>query len=170
MEIPQERKLVTEIPGPRSRELLERRRSAVPNGLGSSTPVFAEAASGAVIRDVDGNQLIDLGAGIAVLNVGSSAAPVVEAISAQLQRFTHTCMQVTQYEPGTSFTWVSARGGVRTEAYHRLVRGPEGLSVELGLAQTGALAWLIAALYGGLTRRYVGMEARGLKQACEPAT
>jgi uncharacterized membrane protein len=78
--------------------------------------------------------------------------------------------QVTQYEPGTSFTWVSARGGVRTEAYHRLVRGPEGLSVELGLAQTGALAWLIAALYGGLTRRYVGMEARGLKQVCEPAT
>ena len=78
--------------------------------------------------------------------------------------------QVTQYEPGTSFTWVSARGGVRTEAYHRLVRGPEGLSVELGLAQTGALARLIAALYGGLTRRYVGMEARGLKQACEPAT
>ncbi|HZE30856.1 MAG TPA: SRPBCC family protein [Actinoallomurus sp.] len=78
--------------------------------------------------------------------------------------------QVTRFEPGTSFTWVSARGGVRTEGYHRLVRGPDGLTVELGIAQTGALAWLIAALYGRLTRRYVGMEARGLKRACEPAT
>ena len=77
--------------------------------------------------------------------------------------------QVTRFEPGTSFTWVSARGGVRTEAYHRLERGPEGLSAELGLAQTGVLAWLIAALYGRLIRRYVGMEARGLKRACEPA-
>ena len=99
MDIPQERRLVTEIPGPRSRALLERRGQAVPRGLGSSTPVFADAASGAVIRDVDGNQLIDLGAGIAVLNAGNSAPAVVEAVRAQLDRFTHTCMQVTQYEP-----------------------------------------------------------------------
>src|SRR5947207_5068106 len=99
MDIPQERKVVTEIPGPRSRELLERRRAAVPDGLSSGTPIFAEAANGAIVRDVDGNQLIDLGAGIAVLNVGSTPPAVVEAIREQLDRFTHTCMQVTQYEP-----------------------------------------------------------------------
>ena len=80
MEIAQERRLVTEVPGPRSRELLARRTAAVPNGLGSSTPVFIEVASGAILRDVDGNQLIDLGAGIAVLNVGNSNPAVVEAI------------------------------------------------------------------------------------------
>ena len=99
MDIPQERRLVTEVPGPRSRELLARRQASVPTGLGSTTPVFVDAASGAIVRDVDGNQLIDLGAGIAVLNAGNSAPAVVEAIRGQLERFTHTCMQVTQYEP-----------------------------------------------------------------------
>ena len=63
MDIAQERRLVTEIPGPRSRALLERRQAAVTSGLASSLPVFVEAASGAILRDVDGNQLIDLGAG-----------------------------------------------------------------------------------------------------------
>jgi uncharacterized membrane protein len=77
--------------------------------------------------------------------------------------------QVTRFEPGTSFTWVSVRGGVRTEGHHRLVRRPDGLTVELGIAQTGALAWLAGALYGRLTRRYVALEARGLKRVCEPA-
>ncbi|TQL97231.1 hypothetical protein FB559_2809 [Actinoallomurus bryophytorum] len=75
--------------------------------------------------------------------------------------------QVTRFEPGVSFTWVSERGGVRTEAFHRLVQGTDGLSVELGTAQTGPLAWLIGILYGRLTRRYIGMEAQGLKRFCE---
>jgi 4-aminobutyrate aminotransferase/(S)-3-amino-2-methylpropionate transaminase len=79
--------------------LLGRRQAAVPNGLGSTTPVFVDAAAGSIVRDVDGNQLIDLGAGIAVLNAGNSAPAVVEAVRGQLDRFTHTCMQVTQYEP-----------------------------------------------------------------------
>ncbi len=99
MDITQERRLVTQIPGPKSQALLERRTAAVPLGLGSYTAVFAEAASGSIIRDVDGNQLIDLGAGIAVLNAGNSAPAVVDAVREQLDHFTHTCMQVTQYEP-----------------------------------------------------------------------
>jgi 4-aminobutyrate aminotransferase/(S)-3-amino-2-methylpropionate transaminase len=99
MDIVQERRLVTEIPGPRSRELLARRADAVTSGLASSFPVFVDAAAGAILRDVDGNQLIDLGAGIAVLNVGNASPVVTDAIRAQLDRFTHTCMQVTQYEP-----------------------------------------------------------------------
>ena len=99
MEIEQERRLVTEIPGPKSRALLQRRRSAVPDGLGSSTPLFVDGAAGAILLDVDGNQLIDLGAGISVLNVGNASPAVVEAVREQLDRFTHTCMQVTQYEP-----------------------------------------------------------------------
>ena len=100
MDIAQERRLVTEIPGPRSQALLERRQTAVTSGLASSLPVFVEAASGAILRDVDGNQLIDLGAGIAVLNVGQLARrPWSEAVREQLDRFTHLCMQVDQYEP-----------------------------------------------------------------------
>jgi 4-aminobutyrate aminotransferase / (S)-3-amino-2-methylpropionate transaminase / 5-aminovalerate transaminase len=99
MDIPQERRLVTEIPGPRSRALLERRLASVPRGVFYTTPVFVDAAQGAVVRDVDGNSLIDLGAGLAVLNTGNSAPAVVEAVGEQLDRFTHTCMHVTMSEP-----------------------------------------------------------------------
>jgi 4-aminobutyrate aminotransferase/(S)-3-amino-2-methylpropionate transaminase len=97
--IAQERRLVTEIPGPKSRALLERRLAAVPKGVFYTTPVFVEAAEGAIVRDVDGNSLIDLGAGLAVLNTGNSAPSVVEAVREQLDRFTHTCMHVTMSEP-----------------------------------------------------------------------
>ena len=71
MEIPQERRLVTEIPGPRSRELMARREAAVPKAVFNTVPVFVERASGAIVEDVDGNRFIDFGAGLAVLNVGN---------------------------------------------------------------------------------------------------
>jgi 4-aminobutyrate aminotransferase/(S)-3-amino-2-methylpropionate transaminase len=96
--IPQRRELVTEIPGPRSRALMERRKAAVPAAVSGTMPVFAERAGGGVVVDVDGNTFIDLGAGIAVLNVGSSAPLVSAAIAEQAARFTHTCFQVTPYE------------------------------------------------------------------------
>jgi 4-aminobutyrate aminotransferase/(S)-3-amino-2-methylpropionate transaminase len=98
MEIRQERRVVTEIPGPKSRAMLVRREAAVPRGVFSTTPVFVEAASGAIVRDVDGNDLIDLGAGLAVLNVGNTNSSVVDAVKEQLDLFTHTCMHVTQSE------------------------------------------------------------------------
>ena len=98
MEIPQERRLVTEIPGPNSRALLERRAAAVPKGVFLTTPIFARAASGAVIEDVDGNRLIDLGAGLAVLNTGNASPDVQAAVREQLERLTHTCQHVTSTE------------------------------------------------------------------------
>jgi 4-aminobutyrate aminotransferase/(S)-3-amino-2-methylpropionate transaminase len=99
VEIPQERRLATEIPGPRSRDLMARRSAAIPKAVFNTVPVFVDAASGAIVRDVDGNQLIDFGAGLAVLNLGSSAPGVVEAIREQAQRYTHTCFHVTPNEP-----------------------------------------------------------------------
>lgn len=99
MDIPQERRLVTEIPGPKSRAMLERRLDAVPRGVFYTTPIFVEAAAGAIIRDVDGNSLIDLGAGLAVLNAGNANPAVVEAVREQAERFTHTCFHVTMSEP-----------------------------------------------------------------------
>jgi len=92
------RKLVTEIPGPRSRELWERRTRAVPAGVGTTLPVFVARAEGGIVEDVDGNRLIDLGAGIAVVNVGHAHPKVVEAIAQQAAHFVHTCFQVTPYE------------------------------------------------------------------------
>src|ERR671937_727667 len=102
MDIAQERRLVTEIPGPKARALLERRLAALPRGVFYTHPVFVEGASGAIVRDLDGNSLIDLGAGLAVLNAGNAAPSVVKAVREQLDRFTHTCMHVTMSEPYVS--------------------------------------------------------------------
>ncbi len=95
--LPQERRVVTAIPGPRSLELFERRNAAVARGLGTVLPVFIDRAGGGVLVDVDGNSLIDLGAGIAVVSVGNAATHVVDNVQAQVAAFTHTCFMVTPY-------------------------------------------------------------------------
>ena len=92
------RRLVTDIPGPASRALAERRAAAVPHGIGTTLPVFVARAEAGIVEDVDGNRLIDFGSGISVTNVGNSAPAVVRAINQQAERFTHTCFQVTPYE------------------------------------------------------------------------
>ncbi|MGY1742255.1 MULTISPECIES: 4-aminobutyrate--2-oxoglutarate transaminase [unclassified Blastococcus] len=94
----QERRLVTEVPGPRSRELAARRAAAVTAAVSSVLPVFVERAGGGVLVDVDGNSLIDLGSGIAVVSVGNAAPRVVAAVQEQVAAFTHTCFMVTPYE------------------------------------------------------------------------
>ena len=98
VEISQVREIRTAIPGPRSLELAARRKASLPAGVGATMSIFAERASGGIVVDVDGNSFIDLGGGIAVLNVGSSAPMVVEAVTEQVRRFTHTCFQVTGFE------------------------------------------------------------------------
>ncbi|KRF37250.1 4-aminobutyrate--2-oxoglutarate transaminase [Nocardioides sp. Soil805] len=92
------RRLLTELPGPRSRELAARKAAAVATGVGTTMPVYAVRAHGGVVEDVDGNVLIDLGSGIAVTTVGSSAPRVVAAVQEQVAAFTHTCFMVTPYE------------------------------------------------------------------------
>ena len=96
--IKQERHLATDIPGPRSIELESRRRAAVAAGVSSSFPVYVERGDGAILVDVDGNHLVDLGAGIAVVSVGHAAPEVSEAVAAQAERFNHSCFMVTPYE------------------------------------------------------------------------
>jgi 4-aminobutyrate aminotransferase/(S)-3-amino-2-methylpropionate transaminase len=96
--LPQERRLVTSIPGPNSLALQQRRRQHVSAALGAAVPVYAARAGGGVILDVDGNSLIDLGAGIAVVNVGNAAPLVVEAVARQVHELTHTCFMVAGYE------------------------------------------------------------------------
>src|SRR3954466_10448542 len=97
-DLPQERRVVTEIPGPRSLELQARRSAAVASGVGSVLPVYVAAAGGGVIVDVDGNSLIDLASGIAVTSVGNSAPEVVRRVTEQVAAYTHTCFMVAPYE------------------------------------------------------------------------
>jgi 4-aminobutyrate aminotransferase / (S)-3-amino-2-methylpropionate transaminase / 5-aminovalerate transaminase len=97
--LPQQRHVVTEIPGPRSRALLARRERTVARAIVLPlTSVFATKAGGGVIVDVDGNSLIDFGSGVAVVSVGHAAPRVVARVTEQAARFTHTCFPITQYE------------------------------------------------------------------------
>jgi 4-aminobutyrate aminotransferase / (S)-3-amino-2-methylpropionate transaminase / 5-aminovalerate transaminase len=96
--LPQERRLVTEVPGPVSRAKLARRQQHVATGVGTTLPVFVEAAGGGVLVDADGNSLIDLGSGIAVTSVGNAAPEVARRVAEQVSAFTHTCFMVTPYD------------------------------------------------------------------------
>jgi len=93
----QERRLVTAIPGPKSLEALKRRSEATSGGLGIAIPVIIERASDAILLDIDGNQIIDMGSGIGVVSVGNSASRVVDRVIEQVQAFTHTCFTVAPY-------------------------------------------------------------------------
>jgi 4-aminobutyrate aminotransferase/(S)-3-amino-2-methylpropionate transaminase len=89
----------TALPGAGSKSLHERRLRAVSRAIGTVLPVYVEEASGGVLRDVDGNQLIDFASGIAVTSVGNSDPRVVARVQEQVARFTHTCFMITAYEP-----------------------------------------------------------------------
>src|SRR5262245_4533327 len=97
-------RLLTEIPGPRSRELMARREAAVARGVGYSVPVFLESAAGALVTDVDGNVLINFAGGIGTLNIGHCHPEVVAAAREQLGRLTHSCFTVAHYEPYVAIT------------------------------------------------------------------
>jgi 4-aminobutyrate aminotransferase / (S)-3-amino-2-methylpropionate transaminase / 5-aminovalerate transaminase len=91
--------LRTEIPGPRSKEILERKTRAVADPLVVYLPVVAQEARGALLTDVDGNTFVDFTGGVGVLNVGHSHPRVLEAMREQLERFVHTDFTVIAYEP-----------------------------------------------------------------------
>jgi 4-aminobutyrate aminotransferase/(S)-3-amino-2-methylpropionate transaminase len=91
--------LKTEIPGPKSRELLARRAAAVAGGLGKSTDVAVVSAEGARVRDADGNTLLDFAGGIGMLAAGHCPPEVVRAMNEQAEKLLHICALVATYEP-----------------------------------------------------------------------
>jgi len=90
--------LRTQIPGPRSREIVERLHGAVASPLAVTFPIVAESARGASLTDVDGNTFIDFAGGVGCLNVGHSHPDVVAAAQEQLERFSHTDFTIVPYE------------------------------------------------------------------------
>jgi len=98
MDVAQERLVVTEIPGPKSIALHERRNKVVSAGVSATFPVYIERAKGSILVDVDGNHIVDFGAGIGVTTIGHADDAVIEAAFEQAQRVTHTLFQVTGYE------------------------------------------------------------------------
>jgi 4-aminobutyrate aminotransferase/(S)-3-amino-2-methylpropionate transaminase len=91
-------RLNTQIPGPNSQALSARRAQAVPRGLSHGTPIYVAKAEDAWLEDVDGNRYIDFAGGIGCANAGHRQESVVNAIRSQLDKFLHTCVQVTPYE------------------------------------------------------------------------
>jgi 4-aminobutyrate aminotransferase / (S)-3-amino-2-methylpropionate transaminase / 5-aminovalerate transaminase len=90
--------LKTEIPGPTSRMILERKARVVADPLSIYMPVVIAEAHGATLTDVDGNTFLDFTGGVGCLNVGHSHPRVVEAAQAQLERFAHTDFTIVPYE------------------------------------------------------------------------
>lgn len=91
--------IVTQIPGPKSLELLNKREKLIARGVSYSTKVFAKEAKGALIQDVDGNTFIDMAAGIGVINIGHCDEEVSKAVKEQIDKFVHTSFNVCMYEP-----------------------------------------------------------------------
>jgi len=96
-ELTQSRHLATEIPGPLSTAAMQRRKDAVSGGLGTAIPVIIQRASGAILEDIDGNRIIDLGSGIGVTTVGNSAPRVVARVQEAVAAFTHTNFTTAPY-------------------------------------------------------------------------
>jgi 4-aminobutyrate aminotransferase/(S)-3-amino-2-methylpropionate transaminase len=163
--VTQRRILRTAIPGPRSQELAARREQAVGRGVASVLPVYAAAAAGAIVVDVDGNQLIDLAAGIGVTTVGVSAPRVVDAVREQAAAATHTCFMVAPYEP---YVAVCERLNAITPGEHPKTTvlfnsGSEAVenAIKIARAATGRQAVVVLDnAYHGRTNLTLAMTAR----------
>lgn len=161
----QRRLLRTVIPGPRSLALAARREAAVGRGVASALPIYAASASGAIVTDVDGNQLIDLAAGIGVTTVGVSARRVVDAVRDQVAAATHTCFMVSPYE---SYIEVCERLNALTPGEHPKTTvlfnsGSEAVenAVKIARAATGRQAVVVLDNgYHGRTNLTLAMTAR----------
>lgn len=131
--IPQQRRLVTAIPGPRSRELQERRKAVVPPGVHSVLPVYIERAHDSIVVDVDGNHIIDVCGGIGVTTIGHTDNAVVAAAREQLGKVTHTLFTMTPYEPYVQVAEHLARSVTGGNGYKTLLMNSGAEAVENGV-------------------------------------
>jgi 4-aminobutyrate aminotransferase/(S)-3-amino-2-methylpropionate transaminase len=147
--------LATEIPGPRSREILERKARVVAGPLSVYLPIVVADARGAVVRDVDGNSFIDFTGGVGCLNVGHASPRVVAAASEQLARFTHTDFTILPYESYVALAerlveLVPISGPVRAAFFNSGAEAVEN-AVKIARSATGRPA--IVAFDGGFHGR-----------------
>jgi 4-aminobutyrate aminotransferase/(S)-3-amino-2-methylpropionate transaminase len=91
--------LVTEVPGPKSRAIVERKARVVADAIDLHVPVVIDHGMGAAFTDLDGNTFLDFSGGLGCLIVGYSHPKVVEAVKRQAERFSHTDFSVIPYEP-----------------------------------------------------------------------
>src|ERR1700712_5148401 len=132
-EIAQERRIVTAIPGPNSKALHERRMAVVPAGVNSALPAYIERAHGAILVDVDGNQFIDMGAGIGVTTIGHTDDAVVRAATEQLTKLTHAAFTISPYEGYVRVAELLAEHTPGTHAKKTVLQNSGAEAVENGV-------------------------------------
>jgi 4-aminobutyrate aminotransferase/(S)-3-amino-2-methylpropionate transaminase len=166
-DIVQERRLVTDVPGPASQALLARRNVSVSQGVGIMLPAFIVRAGGGVLVDADGNHLIDLGSGIAVTTVGNANPQVVQRVQDQVANLTHTCFMVTPYEGYVSVCEALNRltPGDHAKRSALFNSGAEAVenAVKIARAFTGRQAVVVVEHgYHGRTNLTMGMTAKSM--------
>ncbi len=167
--------LRTEIPGPRSREILERSRRAVASALAITFPIVAHSARGVTITDVDGNTFIDFAGGVGTLNVGHSHPDVVAAAQEQLDRFSHTDFTVVPYEVYVTLAerlakYVPISGPVKAAFFNA---GTEAVENAVKFARLATKRSAVIAFEGGFHgRTYLALsltsKARPYKEGLGP--
>src|SRR3972149_1985662 len=145
----------TAIPGPRSREVLERKARVVADPLSVSLPVVVAEAHGALLTDVDGNTFVDFSGGVGCLNVGHSHPRVVKAGQEQISLFTHTDFTIVPYECYVELAerlsaLVPIRGGVRAAFFNSGAEAVEN-AIKFARSFTGRPA--VVAFDGGFHGR-----------------
>ena len=141
-----------------------RRIAATPRGVGIGFPIYAERALNAELWDVEGRRYIDFGSGIAVLNTGHRHPRVVEAIRAQLERFTHTAYQVVPYESVVSLAERLNRltPGTHAKKTAFFTTGAEAVENAIKIARAATRRPGVIALGGGFHgRTFMGMALTG---------
>lgn len=91
-------KIITELPGPKSKLVIEKRGTEIPSSIACATPCVIDRAEGAMVQDLDGNIFLDFVAGIGVLNIGHSNPEVIEAVQKQAERYFHPQINTFHYK------------------------------------------------------------------------
>ena len=156
--------LMQRHPTPTNTALMARRRAAFPAGLGQAFEIFVDRAENAEVWDVEGRRYIDFAGGIAVLNTGHRHPALVQAIEAQLQRFTHTCFQVLAYEPYVELAEkLNARApGAFAKKSFFMTTGAEAVENAIKVARAYTKRSAVIAFGGGFHgRTLMGMALTG---------
>ncbi len=157
--------LVTEIPGPKSQALNERRAAAIAQGNAKLTTVAIERADGAAVHDVDGNTLLDFAGGIGMQLIGHNQPAVVDAVKDQAEKLIHMCSIVSTYEPLVELaelmnSLAPISGPVKTTLSNSGAEAVEA-AIKLARAHTGRDGIIVfEGAYHGRTNLTMGMTSK----------
>ncbi|RWP17737.1 4-aminobutyrate--2-oxoglutarate transaminase [Mesorhizobium sp.] len=142
----------------------ERKNQSISRGVGMTTQIYADRAENSEIWDVEGRRYIDFSSGIAVVNTGHRHPKVIEAVKAQLDRFTHTCHQVVPYE---SYVRLAERlNGMLPGKFDKktifVTTGAEAVENAIKIARNATGRPAVIAFAGGFHgRTFMGMALTG---------